>query len=316
MATVRVGIVSWNTAVLLDRCLAALPAALGDIEAEVVVVDNASSDESASVAEAHPGVTVIRSPENVGYAKGMNAALAGSTAPVLIAINPDTEPPPDSLRRLVAHLLDDPGVGLLAPRLENPDGSLQHSVYRFPSLAAAAAVCLLPSALHRGAVGRRFFLEGHTPHEAGDVDWAIGAVHCIRAAAVDRAAPYRERWFMYVEDLDLCWRLHRTGWRVALDASVSIPHVGNAAGAQAWGPDRIVQWLEATHDWYVLERGPSQARLWAAINLVGVALDLAVSCLLLLLGPDRGGARRPIGDLRRMLAVNARWLLKPRGRVR
>ena len=69
MATVRVGIVSWNTAVLLDRCLAALPAALGDIEAEVVVVDNASSDESASVAEAHPGVTVIRSPENVGYAK-------------------------------------------------------------------------------------------------------------------------------------------------------------------------------------------------------------------------------------------------------
>jgi GT2 family glycosyltransferase len=129
---VRVGIVSWNTAALLDRCLAALPAATNGLNAEVVLVDNASSDHSVEVARRHAGVTVVANEENVGYARGMNQALthdAGPTPPeVLIALNPDTVPPPGSLTRLVEDLLGQPEVGLIVPQLLNPDGTLQHSV--------------------------------------------------------------------------------------------------------------------------------------------------------------------------------------------
>ena len=105
MADVRVGIVSWNTAEWLDRCLSALPAALGELEAEVVVVDNASSDGSADRAAAFGWADVRRSDDNVGYSRAMNVALADTDAPTLLALNPDTEPPPRSLERLVA-LLD------------------------------------------------------------------------------------------------------------------------------------------------------------------------------------------------------------------
>src|SRR3546814_4920842 len=126
MADVRVGIVSWNTAERLDRCLAALPAALCELEAEVVVVDNDSDDESAAVAERR-GVKVVHNADNEGYARSMNAALADTDAPVLIALNPDTEAPPGSLAALVARLRGEPGAGVVVPRRVHGDGQLQQS---------------------------------------------------------------------------------------------------------------------------------------------------------------------------------------------
>ncbi|HZN13890.1 MAG TPA: glycosyltransferase family 2 protein [Acidimicrobiales bacterium] len=308
---VRVGIVSWNTAALLDRCLAALPAALDGVAAEIVVVDNASADDSVAVARRHAGVTVIANDDNRGYAKGMNQALAGSDAPVLIALNPDTEPPPGSLARLVRRVLAEPSIGVLVPRLTNVDGATQHTVYRFPSLRVAAAVGLLPAATHRGPIGRRFWLEGFADHDhGGDIDWAIGAVHCIRAAALKGDAPYSEKWFMYVEDLELCWRLAHAGWRIVFDPSVTVPHVANAAGAQAWGNDRTARWLDATYEWYADEHGRLAARAWAAVNAAGCAGKLVANKVLVRFG----GARAPqrgslVGLFRQLLPLHVRKLV-------
>src|SRR5581483_5384640 len=142
MADVRVGIVSWNTGDLLDRCLAAVPAAVAGLDAEIA------------------GVEVIRNETNEGYARGMNRALAGTDAPVLVALNPDTEPPPKSLAALVTSLRDRPRAALVVPRLCNEDGSLQPSVQRFPSLSLAVVSGFVPKRWQRGALGRRWWLEG------------------------------------------------------------------------------------------------------------------------------------------------------------
>ncbi len=319
---VRVGIVSWNTAGLLDRCLAALPAALAGLEATIVVVDNASTDASAVVAAGHRGVTVIRNADNVGYARAMNQALgtggpspgqpaadatgdrdaAGAPRPaaraaaadVLIALNPDTEPPPGSLAALAEHLCADPGLGLLAPRLVHPDGTVQHSVHRFPSPRQAATVLLVPRWWQRRTgIGRRWWTEGLVAHDRSvDVDWALGAVHVIRTAALDGAQPYSPRWFMYVEDLDLCWRLRRGGWRCRLDASVTVAHVGDASGRQAWGDERATRWLDATYDWYAGVHGRSAMRRWAAVNVVAVVVHGAASAGRGLLGGTAAGTAR------------------------
>ena len=310
MPDVRVGIVSWNTGALLERCLRALPAALEGVDAEVVVVDNASDDDSVERAKAFDGVRVVRNGDNVGYARAMNQALEGTNAPYLIALNPDTEPPPRSLATLVRALGAKADVALVAPRLVNSDGSDQHSVYRFPSVAVAAAVCWLPRRMHRGAVGRRLWLEGGADHrKSGDVDWAIGAVHCIRRAALDGELPYSERWFMYVEDLDLCARLHARGWRVVFDADVVVPHVGNAAGEVAWGDRRTAMWFDATYDWYALERGPLRAWLWAAVNAGGLTVKIAwaeVAGALPL--PRRAWRRTWAGELKGWLRLHWRKL--------
>jgi GT2 family glycosyltransferase len=277
LTRVRVGIVSWNTATLLDRCLDALPAALDGVDATVVVVDNASRDGSAEVAARHPAVDVIvANTENTGYARGMNQALAGGDAEVLVAINPDALPPPESITTLARRLVGDPGLGLVVPRLTNHDGTLQHSVYRFPSPRQAATVLLTPGPLLRGRVGARWWAEGYAPHDrATDIDWAIGAVHVIRAAALEGESPYDERSFMYVEDVDLCWRLAGRGWRRRLEPDVQIMHVGNASGSKAWGAARTDRWMAATYEWYGRRFGRPALRKWAAVNATAVGVHLA-----------------------------------------
>ncbi len=207
---VRVGVVAFECADALRDCLAALPAALEGLDAEVVVVDNASTDGSADVAEA-AGATVVRADRNEGYARGMNRALAGTDAPVLVALNPDTVPPPGSLARLVAELEGRPDVALVAPRLVHPDGRVQHSVHRFPSLGLALVANLVPATWVPRRVRDRLWLPGAVrPDRSGPCPWATGAVHVLRAAALPDP-PYRERWFMYVEDVDLCARLAEPG---------------------------------------------------------------------------------------------------------
>lgn len=310
---VRIGIVSWNTAELLDRCLDAVPNAIAGVEVEVIVVDNASTDDSADRAERHPGVRVIRNSANVGYAKAMNQALLaddrGRGTDVMIALNPDTEPPPGSLSRLVDVLIVEPDIGLVAPRLTNADGTLQHSAYRFPGPAVSAATSFVPQPALRRGLGERLWLEGFAPTERpADVDWAIGAVHVIRASALNGELPYNERWFMYVEDLDRCWSLNRQGWRVRYAADVAIPHVGNAAGEVAWGRSRTERWLTANYDWYRLRHGAAAARWWAAVNTLAASVRMPRVLLKRLAGRELAPWER---ELALALPLHASAIVRP-----
>jgi len=291
--TVRVGVVSWNTAALLERCLAALPAALEGTDADVVVVDNASSDASAEVAAGHGQVRAFRNATNVGYAKAMNDALAGSDAEVLIALNPDTRPPPGSLATLVGRLLGDTGVALVAPALVGDNGSAQWSARRFPSVGVGAAACILPGRWQRGRIGRHFRLElAGQPTAPADVDWAIGAVHVIRSGALEGRAPYDERWFMYVEDIELCWWLAQRGWRCRFEADIVVEHTGNASGSQAWGDDYMGRCFDAIYDWYERDRGRVGVRALAACNSMRVATRAGAAILARRSGDHRAALRR------------------------
>lgn len=305
---VRVGIVSWNTADLLRVCLAALPSALEGLDASVVVVDNASRDSSAEVARA-AGVEVRDNDRNVGYARAMNRALDAPDAEVLIALNPDTEPPPGSLSSLVDRLLAAPDIGLVAPRLVNLDGSLQHSAYTFPSPMQAAAVSFLPARARHGRIGRRLWLEGAAPHDRpSEVEWTIGAVHVIRAEAVGRPGPYSERWFMYVEDMDLCWRLAKDGWRRRLEADICVPHVGGASAVQA-GPDSARErWTPLSYDWYAETHGEAAMRRWAAVNTLGTSWLAASAAIRGVCGSHR--SRSEAVEMARLVRVHARSVLR------
>jgi GT2 family glycosyltransferase len=96
---------------------------------------------------------------------------------------------------------------------------------------------------------------------------------------------------MYVEDLDLCWRLHLGGWRTRLEADVVVPHVGNAAGAKAWGTARMRRWVDATYDWYGQVHGRGGVRFWALTNTLGAGFHAAARSVRSFTGPRRAESR-------------------------
>ncbi len=264
---VRLGIVSWNTAAMLDRALASLPDALGGLKAEVVVVDNASNDSSVEIARRHGGIEVVANDSNLGYARAMNEALAGTTARAVIALNPDTEAPPRSLEKLVTTLDEHPSAALVAPVLVDSNGLPQRSVYPYPGLVQALETGFVPKAWRRDCTPRGSSIRTLRRR------WAVGAVHCIRKAALGDELPYSTRWFMYVEDIELCWRLEKNGWRNLLREDVTVAHHGNAAGMQRWGEgaDLELKSLSNIYDWLWSDRSPLQARATALVNVLGVA---------------------------------------------
>ena len=269
---VRVGVVTWQSAGMLGACLAALPAAMGSRPHEVVVVDNASTDGSADVA-AGRGATVVRNTANHGYAAAMDQALSHDDrgAAWLVALNPDTVPAPGSLARLVEVLERHADVAVAAPLLRHPDGAVQHSAHRFPMLRVAALTALVPRRLQPAWLRDRWWLDGAVrPDRCGRVDWTIGAVHVLRRSAVT-TRPYDPRWFLYVEDLDLCWRMRRHGWRTWFAGDVEVHHVGDVSGRVAHDGGSRLRWLAESHAWIAEVRGGAVARLYALALLVGEA---------------------------------------------
>jgi GT2 family glycosyltransferase len=281
---VRLGIVSWNTAAMLDRALASLPNALGGLKAEVVVVDNASNDSSVEIARRHDRIEVVANDSNLGYARAMNEALSGTQARALIALNPDTEAPPGSLEKLVSTLDEHPRAALVAPTLVDPNGLPQRSVYPYPGVVQALETGFVPRVWRRDASSRGSSVQRLRGR------WAVGAVHCIRKAALGGELPYSTRWFMYVEDIELCWRLERSGWCNLLREDVTIVHHGNAAGMQTWGEgaDLELKSLPNIYDWLWSCRSPFQARATALVNVLGVGTK---SCALQAGAAIAGGRR-------------------------
>jgi GT2 family glycosyltransferase len=263
--------VSWNTAALLDRCLAALAPDVHRGLAAVVVVDNASTDGSAAlVAERHPWATLVRAGGNIGYGPAVNlGAAAGPASRWLVAANADVAVQHGALASLVAAGDADPGIGVVAPRLVLEDGSTQHHVHPFPSLTALAAVHLPGGArlLRAGTV-----LEGRwDPAIARDVDWAHGALLLVRRGAFDAIGGFPADQWLYAEDLDLCWRLRRAGWRTRYEPTAGVQHAVGASTAQAWAVEaaREDRKQEAAYRWMRGTYGPRRTAALAAAAFLG-----------------------------------------------
>lgn len=236
-------VVNWNTRELLHACLASLHKFPASEPIEVRVVDNGSTDASVEMVRRDFPDAILHEPgENLGFSKGNNLAIGETSADVIILLNPDAEVREGTLDRTVE--LARKGF-TVAARLLNPDGSLQHSCFRFPGLwvdwfESLYLHLLLPKSL-RG----RLLLGGHWDHaERRTVDWALGAYLAVPRAAIEAAGPLPEEYFIFGEDQEWCWRLHRAGYPVLYLPDAEVIHHGNQAGAQLEPAWRILK----THD--------------------------------------------------------------------
>lgn len=224
-------IINYRTADLVRNCLAALGPELEANDARVVVVDNCSADGSADKianflmtgALWKTRVTLIRSSENAGFSGGNNIGINALDAAHYLLLNSDTLVRPSALKTLLAASARETDAGIIAPRLEDEDGTAQISCFRFHSplsefLSAAQTAPL--DKLFGGAVVPMVVAD--TP---ADCDWASFACVLIKRAALDAAGPMDDGYFMYFEDADYCRALKKHGWRVVYEPAARVVHL-------------------------------------------------------------------------------------------
>jgi N-acetylglucosaminyl-diphospho-decaprenol L-rhamnosyltransferase len=259
MLDLGIVIVNYNVRDLLRDCLASLYDSRGDLSFEVCVVDNGSEDGSADmVAEEFPQVRIVRT-ENRGYAAGNNLGLrefgfgdsgemaagemegmaealgTGSSQPrYALLLNPDTLLPPSALADMLAFMGEHAQAGVAGPRLVREDGSLDRACRRsFPTPEVA---CYRMSGLsrlfpHSERFGR-YNLTYLPPDVTTEVDSVVGAFMLIRGEALNQVGLLDEQFFMYAEDLDLCYRIKQQGWQVWYNAGVTTLHYKGQSSRQ------------------------------------------------------------------------------------
>ncbi|HLF40394.1 MAG TPA: glycosyltransferase family 2 protein [Acidimicrobiia bacterium] len=227
-------IVNYNAGAALAPCVASVLAQ--EPPAEIVVVDNDSKDGSPDGLP--PAVGVIRTGHNLGYARGANLGIAATRAPIVAVLNPDTALAPGAASALLARFAAEPDLGAAGPQLRNPDGSVYPSARQVPSVADAVGHGLLFFVWRKNPFTRRYRQTGADPDVRRDVDWVSGAAVWLRREALDSVGGWDERYFMYVEDVDLCWRLRRAGWRVAYEPGGVVEHLLGVSTAGA--PYRMI----------------------------------------------------------------------------
>lgn len=219
--------VTHNSGEHLDACLRALPQG-----ADVVVVDNASSDDSVAIAEA-TGAWVVRGDVNSGFGAACNRGARLGSAKTILFLNPDAVIDAEALERVVA-ALDDPSVGVVSPRLVTPDGAKQQVKWPYPSARGA----------WREAAGlHRLFAKVEHPQAPPADGFVIGAVFAVRREAFEAVGGFDERFWLYGEETDLCRRIADLGWGVDYVANAVATHIGGASG----GDDAASSALIAEH---------------------------------------------------------------------
>ena len=233
MIDLSIVVLNWNVRDLLDRCLASLRSDRYILE--IVVVDNASRDDSVAVVRAkYPHVLVIANQANRGFTGGNNQGIEASHGRYVMVLNPDTEALGDALDRLVVYLDEHPGVGAIGPQLLNPDRSIQSSRRRFPTLTTAFFESTWLQGLAPKRILTRYYMDDVPATATHEVDWLNGACTVFRREALDRVGLYDARnFFMYSEELDLCRRVKEANWKVVYLPEAQVVHYVGKSSEQA-----------------------------------------------------------------------------------
>jgi GT2 family glycosyltransferase len=279
MSSADVVIVAYNSREQLADCVWPL---LGIDWIRLIVVDNASPDDSGAAVAGLP-VTVVRERENRGFGAGCNAGFRVGAAPYVLFLNPDAAIDPQSLGELVHTLEQDPTLGAAGPRIVNDDGSLDHSIRRFPRLRSTYAQALFAHLLAPNAGWADEVVRDASRYESpGAAEWLSGACLLVRRSALEAIGGFDEGFFMYCEDTDLCRRIWNLGLAVRYQPSAVAVHKGGASVPRS----SLLPVLAASRSRYA---DTHRGRLAAAGERIGIALG---SLTHLVAGRGGGAARR------------------------
>ena len=240
MTDVSVVIVSYESRPLLERCLAALAADAGrTASTEVIVVDQDSQDGTAAwLAAERPEVRLVALPENVGFGAGNNRGAEVATGRWLLLLNSDAFVRPGAIDELVRFAEARPSAGVVGPRLLWPDGRLQRSCRRFPTVSRLATEYLYLRKLAPRSRALNGFYCGDFDHAtARRVDWLTGACLLVRRDLFEQLGGFDEAFFLYSEEVDLLYRAAQLGAETWFDPAAEVVHVWGGTRGPRLGAD-------------------------------------------------------------------------------
>ncbi len=266
---VSVIIVTWNALPLLRQCFPSVAATQYD-NLEIVVADNASTDGSVEwLEQAYPSTRVIRHPENWRFARGNNEAIRQTTSPYVVLLNNDVEVTPDWLKPLVREMNENPDVAAAQPKLLRHD---HRDSFEYAG-ASGGFIDFLGYPFTRGRIFDTMEDDRGQYDDARDVFWASGAAMMLRRSAIEEVGLLDEQFEMHMEEIDLCWRLHRKGYRVRVVPESIVHHIGG--GSLPKGNARKT-YYNFRNSLLMLYKNISPSR-WVRLFPVRAAMDMAAA---------------------------------------
>ncbi|MCI0421351.1 MAG: glycosyltransferase family 2 protein [Acidobacteria bacterium] len=226
MSHLSVVIVNYRSGELLNGCLDALSCQIGARAFEILVINNDGAEDLSPLRlHDRPGTRIIQSPSNLGFGVAANIGFRQSKGEFLLLLNPDVLARPGSIESLLETMRSHPEAGIALPQLRNPDDSLQYSCRRFytwHTLWKRRGPWRRLLAAHPTV--RRHLMQDWDHASVAEVDWGLGAAMLVRKRAVPGPNLFDERFFLYFEDVDLCLRLRRSGWKVIYNPAAVMTH--------------------------------------------------------------------------------------------
>src|SRR3954469_13536379 len=278
-------VVNYNAGEYLGRCVASVFSVSSGIEAEVLVVDNASHDGSAvAAARREPRMRLIANPENRGLSAAWNQGARETSAPWILFLNPDAEVSSGELSTFLKVAGDRPDVAVVGPLIRNPDGSIYESGRVFPTVGQAVGHAFLGPFRQDNRFSRAYRQSDWDRRSEREVDWVSGAAMLVRRSAFEEIGRFDEGFWLYGEELDLSTRLRAAGWSVLFSAELGAAREGGLSTGR--GRRMAVMHSMSIYRYYTKHR----ARGWRRVLLPFARIALRARAELVALRQRRSGA--------------------------
>ncbi len=288
---VDVVVVAYNSRSVLRDTVSPL---IDDPELNVIVVDNASPDDSLTAVRDLP-VEAILLHRNGGFAHGCNQGWSLGRAPYVLFLNPDARIEPRAIRVLIERLSQDERAGIVAPQIRKQDGTLDFSIRRFPRLRSRYAQALfLQRIFPKAEWSDEVVRDQERYSEPRTVEWVSGACFLIKRSLLERLGGLDEEFFLYCEDIDLCKRIREAGFNVVFEPAATVVHVGGKSGSRP----ALLPVLAESRIRYVQKHGTPVTRL---LERLGIGLCAVTHALV-----GKGGLEARAGHARSLKVVVSR----------
>jgi len=279
---VSIIIVNWNTRSLLEKCLSSLSNSADEMLLQIIVVDNASSDNSVEYIRRHfPQVRLICNDKNAGFAAANNQGLKLAEGRNILFLNSDTVVHKGALKAMSDLLDADPKIGLCTCTLLNENGSIQPNVHQFPTFRAMLYryTVLKYVGLFRSARSS-YRMRDFSYDKTAPVDQVMGAAIMAKRSLFEQIAAWDENLFFYFEETDLCYRARKAGFLTYFTPTGRITHIGRASSSLLSSHTTHAMFFKSMLYYFRKHKGSLRTSLFAIIFKLGVYLYMFCEMLL------------------------------------